>query len=116
MSKQHCECGRELVLSRLLFRVDQFLQEWFSRQGSDGRPSRIGQDHFAAAGAVLRPHLFEQGGQDMRARVSIAALAALLVAVTLAAGAAAQPAAPGQAAAPTDVHAAFFTNWSRYAR
>ena len=52
----------------------------------------------------------------MRARVPIAAFAALLVAVTMAASASAKPAAPGQAAAPTDVHAAFFTNWSRYAR
>ena len=53
----------------------------------------------------------------MRARVPIAALAALLVAVTVAAGASAKPAPPpGQNAAPTDVRAAFFTNWSRYAR
>ena len=53
----------------------------------------------------------------MRARVPIAALAALLVAVTVAAGASAKPApTPGQTAAPTDVRAAFFTNWSRYAR
>jgi chitinase len=54
----------------------------------------------------------------MRARVPIAALAAILVAATVAASAAAKPAAPttGQNAAPTDVRAAFFTNWSRYAR
>ena len=54
----------------------------------------------------------------MRARVPIAALAALLVALVVAAGASAKPAPPaaGQNAAPTDVRAAFFTNWSRYAR
>jgi chitinase len=54
----------------------------------------------------------------MRARVPIVALAVLGAAVTVAAGAAARPAArsdhPG--AAPADVKAAFFTNWSRYAR
>jgi len=53
----------------------------------------------------------------MRARMLLAALAAFLVAVTVAASAAARPAASGQAAAaPTDVRAAFLTNWSRYAR
>jgi hypothetical protein len=54
----------------------------------------------------------------MRVRVSIAALAAFLVAVTVAAGASGKPAPPtaGQSAVPTDVRAAFFTNWSRYAR
>jgi chitinase len=51
----------------------------------------------------------------MRARVPIAALAALLVAVTVAASAAARP-PDTTAATPTDVRAAFFTNWSRYAR
>jgi len=51
----------------------------------------------------------------MRARVPIAALAAFLVAVTVTASAAARP--PDKtSAAPTDVRAAFFTNWSRYAR
>jgi len=52
-------------------------------------------------------------------RVPIAALAALLVALTVAASAAARSATQtaGQAGAvPTDVRAAFFTNWSRYAR
>jgi chitinase len=49
----------------------------------------------------------------MRARVPIAALAALLAALTVTAGAAAHE-QPG--AAPNDVRAAFFTNWSRYAR
>ena len=53
----------------------------------------------------------------MRARVPIAALAALLVAVTVAAGASAKPRRRlARTRAPTDVRAAFFTNWSRYAR
>jgi chitinase len=55
----------------------------------------------------------------MRARVPIVALAVLLAAVAVTAGAAARPAAPNAAraaGAPADVRAAFFTNWSRYAR
>ena len=58
-------------------------------------------------------------GGHMRARVPIVALAALLAAVAVTAGAAARPAAPTAAraaGAPADVRAAFFTNWSRYAR
>ena len=53
----------------------------------------------------------------MRARVTIVALLAVVAALSVVAGATALPAATRQAsAAPSDVRAAFFTNWSRYAR
>src|SRR6186997_1621430 len=73
---------------------------------SDARLCRIGQEHFAATGAVLRDRPFEQGGRHMRIRAPIAALAALVVAVTAAATAAARPASQPSgetSAAPTDV-------------
>src|SRR3954447_6887096 len=53
----------------------------------------------------------------MRARVAITALAARVCALAVAGGAAAKAGNQPQAgAAPADVRAAFFTNWSRYAR
>src|SRR3954466_11244571 len=53
----------------------------------------------------------------MRARVAITALAALVCALAVAGGAAAKAGNQPQAgAAPADVRAAFFTNWSRSAR
>src|SRR4029450_11455039 len=85
--------------------------------GSDARPSRIGQDHFAVRRRPSSPPVRARRTRHEGSSFDRRACAARRRRHSRRERAAAAARPPHTTApAPTDVRAAFFTNWSRYAR